>query len=174
MSRPAQPYIDPYLAGVGIGLVLLASYVLVGHGLGASGAFASVVAAGAAAVEGQSRAAASPAIAPYLPNGLASPFRDWLVLELAGAALGGWLSAFLAGRARFAVEHGPRIGSAARIWTAMAGGVLMGLGARLARGCTSGQALTGGALLSAGSWTFIGACFLAGYVLAPAARRLWR
>ncbi|HLJ50548.1 MAG TPA: YeeE/YedE thiosulfate transporter family protein [Bryobacteraceae bacterium] len=174
MNRSPQPYIDSYFAGVGIGLVLLASYVLVGHGLGASGAFASVVAAGTAIVEGSSRAGASQAVAPYLPNGLMSPFRDWLVLELAGAMLGGWLSAFFAGRARIAVERGPGIGTTTRMVAAVAGGVLMGLGAKLARGCTSGQALTGGALLSAGSWMFIGSCFLAGYVLAPFARRLWR
>jgi len=165
---------DPYLAGAGIGLVLLASYTLVGHGLGASGAFASVVAAGTAGVEGPSRAAASPALAPYLPNGVTSPLHDWLVLELAGAAFGGWLSAFLAGRAYVAVERGPSISSRTRMWSALGGGVLMGVGAKLARGCTSGQALSGGALLSAGSWTFTAACFFAGYLFAPAVRRLWR
>ena len=47
-------------------------------------------------------------------------------------------------------------------------------GAKLARGCTSGQALSGGALLSVGSWIFIASCFAAGYALAPIARRLWR
>ena len=31
----------------------------------------------------------------------------------------------------------------------------MGIGAKLARGCTSGQALTGGAVLNLGSWAFI-------------------
>ena len=35
---------NPYLAGIGLGLVLLASFVLVGRGLGASGAFNSVIA----------------------------------------------------------------------------------------------------------------------------------
>lgn len=142
-----KPYMDPYLAGVGIGLVLLASYVFAGHGLGASGAFASLVEA---------------------------QWRDWFVLEVAGVALGGWLSAFLAGRARVATERGPRINSATRLSAAIAGGVLMGIGARFARGCTSGQALTGGALLSVGSWLFIATCFMTGYLLAPAARRLWR
>jgi hypothetical protein len=50
----------------------------------------------------------------------------------------------------------------------------MGVGAKLARGCTSGQALTGGALLSAGSWIFIATCFVSAYVVAPFARRLWQ
>jgi uncharacterized membrane protein YedE/YeeE len=156
-------YSDPYLCGVGIGLVLLAAYAIVGHGLGASGAFSSVVAAGTAAVQGTSTAAASPALAPYLEHGVTSPFQDWLVLELLGVFAGGFASAILAGRLRRAVEGGPAVNRSTRIATAVAGGILMGLGAKLARGCTSGQALTGGALLAVGSWVFIACCFGAGY-----------
>jgi hypothetical protein len=50
----------------------------------------------------------------------------------------------------------------------------MGVGARLARGCTSGQGLTGGSLLSVGSWIFIAAAFAAAYLVAPLVRREWR
>ncbi len=159
VSGTARPYSDPYFAGIGIGLVLLSAYVLVGRGLGASGAFSSVIAAGAAAVHG---------------TGVVRELNDWLVLELAGVTIGGFLSAKLAGRTFLAIERGPRITAAARVWGSVAGGVLMGFGAKLARGCTSGQALTGGALLSAGSWIFILTCFAAGYLFAPLARRLWR
>jgi hypothetical protein len=172
--QPGAPYTDPYLAGVGIGLVLLAAYVLVGRGLGASGAFASVVATGTAAVHGTARASMLPATAPYLPQGITSVFTDWLVLELAGVIVGGFVSAWLAGRTRRTIEHGPRIDNRQRMYAAVAGGVLMGFGAKLARGCTSGQALTGGALLATGSWIFIATVFATGYVLAPMARRLWR
>jgi uncharacterized membrane protein YedE/YeeE len=174
MNSGMKRYCDPYLAGAGIGVVLLAAYVVAGRGLGASGAFASVAAALAAAVSGTTAAAASPATAPYLTEGLASPLHDWLVLELAGVALGGFASAWLAGRTRIEVERGPRIAARQRILTAFSGGILMGFGAKLARGCTSGQALTGGALLSVGSWIFIVTCFAAGYAFAPLARRLWR
>jgi len=167
-------YWDPYLCGIAIGLVLLGAYVLVGRGLGASGAFSSIAAAGTALYRGESSAAASPALAPYLDHGIASPLGDWLVLQLLGVVVGGFVSALLAGRFRRAVEGGPTLGSGARIATAVAGGVLMGLGAKLARGCTSGQALSGGALLAVGSWVFIVSCFAAAYVLAPLARRLWR
>jgi uncharacterized membrane protein YedE/YeeE len=169
-----RPYLDPYLAGVGVGLVLLAAYAVVGQGLGASGAFASVVASGTAAIEGTTKAAASPALAPYLPSGVASPLQDWLVLELAGVMLGGFASAWLAGRLRRDTERGATVSVSRRMNAAIGGGVLMGVGAKLARGCTSGQALSGGALLSAGSWIFIATCFAAGYALAPLARRLWR
>ena len=50
----------------------------------------------------------------------------------------------------------------------------MGLGAVLARGCTSGLALTGGALLSVGSWIFIMGAFAAAYLFAPLMKRAWR
>jgi uncharacterized membrane protein YedE/YeeE len=167
-------YSDPYYCGIGIGLVLLAAYALVGRGLGASGAFSSVVAAGTAAVQGTTAASASPALAPYLEHGVTSPFHDWLVLQLFGVMVGGFASALLAGRYRRSVEGGPGASQRTRIATAIAGGILMGVGAKLARGCTSGQALTGGALLAVGSWVFIVTCFAAGYLLAPLARRLWR
>ena len=167
-------YADPYLAGVGIGIVLLAAYGVAGRGLGASGAFSSVVAAGTAVVRGPDAAISSAAVAPYLSRGIASPLSDWLVLELAGAVLGGLVSAWLAGRLRASVERGPSVSATPRMFAAVTGGVLMGFGAKLARGCTSGQALAGGALLSAGSWIFIITCFAAGYFFAPFARRLWR
>jgi uncharacterized protein len=167
-------YTDPYVAGVGIGLVLLAAYAVAGRGLGASGAFASVVASGMAVVEGSEAVATSPATAPYLTHGITSPFHDWLVVELIGVIAGGWASAWMAGRTKVSIERGSGIPGSLRLVAAVAGGVLMGLGAKFARGCTSGQALTGGALLSAGSWIFIATCFATGYALSPIARRLWR
>ena len=60
-----------------------------------------------------------------------------------------------------------------RLTFAFAGGTLVGFGARLARGCTSGQALSGGAVLSAGSWAFMFAVFGGGYALAYLVRKLW-
>jgi uncharacterized membrane protein YedE/YeeE len=167
-------YSDPYVAGIGIGLVLLAAYSIAGRGIGASGAFSAVVATGMAAVAGSQSVAASPATAPYLTNGLASPFHDWLVLELLGVTAGGFASAWIARRTMLSIERGPGVSRSQRLAVAIVGGVLMGFGAKLARGCTSGQALTGGALLSAGSWLFIATCFASGYLLSPLAKRLWR
>jgi uncharacterized protein len=165
-ERKPAPYMDAYLAGIGIGVALLAAYVAVGRGLGASGAFSSVAAAAAVSAGAQPNAA----VTPYLGAGL---LRDWLVLELIGVTLGGFVSARLAGRFRWTVDRGPRIGAGTRIGAALFGGVLMGVGAKLARGCTSGQALSGGALLATGSWIFIATCFLAGYIVAPLTRKLW-
>jgi uncharacterized membrane protein YedE/YeeE len=166
-----MPYADPYLAGVGLGLVLLAAFVIMGRGLGASGAFASA-AAGTVRAIAPERAAQSGFFSRYTAGGL-SPWRDWLVFEIIGVAIGGAVSAWLAGRLRRAVERGPRLGTAPRLALAFGGGATMALGAVLARGCTSGQALTGGALLSLGSWIFILAAFAAAYAVAPLLRRLW-
>jgi uncharacterized membrane protein YedE/YeeE len=172
VSRPQPPYLNPYLAGVGIGTVLLMAFVVMGRGLGASGAFSTAVATGVA-VAAPARAAANPAYAAYLPNGPASLFTDWLVIEIVGVAIGGLVSAVLAGRFRIGVDKGPRVSVRGRLAYALGGGMLMGVGAKLARGCTSGQALTGGALLSVGSWLFIVAAFAAGYLAAPLVRRAW-
>ena len=170
-SRPTRPYANPYVAGVGLGLVLLAAFVIMGRGLGASGAFASG-AAGVTAAVAPARAAANPFFARYL--GGDGPWREWLLFEIVGVILGGFLSALAAGRLRFAVERGPRLGRGSRLGYAFAGGAVMGIGAVLARGCTSGLALTGGALLSAGSWLFMIAAFTGGYLFAPLMKRAWR
>ncbi len=167
----ARPYADPYVAGVGLGLVLLAAFVLAGRGLGASGAFASG-AAGLVAAAAPADAAANPYFASYL--GGDGPWHEWLLFEIGGVLLGGFLSAILAGRFRFGVERGPRIARTSRLAIAFLGGSVMGAGAVLARGCTSGLALTGGALLAVGSWTFMLAMFAAAYLAAPFAKRLWR
>ena len=166
----SRPYADPYLAGVGLGLVLLASFVLAGRGLGASGAFATAAASAVQAVA--PRAATGNAfLADHLTHG--GPLRDWLVVEILGVLAGGFLSAALAHRLAARVERGPRTPTTQRLASAVGGGALMGLGAVLARGCTSGQALTGGALLSLGAWVFIGAAFAAAYLAAYATRRSW-
>ena len=167
--RAPRPYSDPYRAGVALGLVLLASFVLAGRGLGASGAFASV-AAHAASVVTPTSVGANPWLAERAAPSLTS---DWLVLEMLGLLAGGFVSAALAGRLRLVVERGAWIGAPARLAFAVGGGLLMGVGAVFARGCTSGQALTGGALLSVGSWLFIAGAVGAGYLAMLAARRLW-
>lgn len=166
-----RPYANPYVAGVGLGLVLLAAFVVMGRGLGASGAFASV-AAGAAAATMPAHAQESTFFARYL-GADGGPWLDWLLFEIVGVAIGGFASAWLAGRVRITIERGPNISAKARLATAFGGGAIMGLGAVLARGCTSGQALTGGALLSVGSWLFMIGAFAAAYAVAPLIRKAW-
>lgn len=167
-----KPYSDPYLAGIGLGLVLLAAFVVAGRGLGASGAFATA-ASGAVAAMAPSYARTHVYFGSYVsqPGG---PWHDWLLAEIAGVLVGGFASAALAGRVRGEIERGPRMTPGARLAMAGAGGTIMGAGAVFARGCTSGQALTGGALLSVGGWAFMLAAFAAAYACAPALRKTWR
>lgn len=170
-TRGATAFANPYLAGIGLGLVLLAAFVAMGRGLGASGMFSAVVAWGADKVA-PAHAEANGFYQGYLEYG--NPLRGWLVFEVLGMAAGGLLSGLLAGRVEAVVEKGPRIGTAGRLTLAFAGGVAMAFGAKLARGCTSGQALTGGALLNAGSWAFMLAVFAGAYGMAWFVRRQWR
>jgi len=76
-------------------------------------------------------------------------------------------------RVKLETRKGPRISNRTRWVLAFAGGIVMAYGARLARGCTSGQALSGGAVLSVGSWAFMFSIFAAGYAVAWFVRRLW-
>jgi hypothetical protein len=56
---------------------------------------------------------------------------------------------------------------------AIIGGILFGFGAQLARGCTSGAALSGMAVLSTAGFITMMAIFGAGYALAYFFRKLW-
>ncbi|MEM9530305.1 MAG: YeeE/YedE thiosulfate transporter family protein [Pseudomonadota bacterium] len=164
---------NPYLAGVGVGVALLAAFLLAGRGLGATGAYSSVV-AGAAQVVAPEHAAQSQPYAAFLGDADSSPLADWLVLEIAGVLLGAFLSAVLAGRVRLQISRPTQVSAWRRLQLAASGGLLMGFGAKLARGCTSGQGLTGGALFSVGSWLFIASAFALAYLLAPLVRKQWR
>jgi uncharacterized membrane protein YedE/YeeE len=172
-ARTAAPYMNPYLAGIGLGLVLLAAYVVMGRGLGASGAVTSFVAWGLSLVA-PAHAKGNGFFVEYLEGGLGHPLKTWLVFEVLGVLAGGFISGALAGRLSRTVEKGPRISVAGRLGFAFAGGALMGIGAKLARGCTSGQALSGGAVLIAGSWAFMMMVFVGAYALAGLMRRQWR
>jgi uncharacterized membrane protein YedE/YeeE len=167
-----RPYTNPYLAGIGLGLVLLAAFVLMGRGLGASGAFNSTV-AWLVSLAAPGYAASNGFLARYL-DVPGHPLKAWLVFEVLGVFAGAVLSGVLAHRMTRTVERGPRASVALRLGFAFLGGFLMAFGAALGRGCTSGQALTGGALLNAGSWIFM-MCFFGGaYAVAWFMRRQWR
>jgi hypothetical protein len=172
-ERAAQAYMNPYLAGIGLGLALLAAFVLVGRGLGASGAFNSTIAWLVSSVA-PGYAASSEFLAPYLGDGSTHPLKAWLVFEVIGAFAGAVISGLLAHRVKIVVEKGPRVSVAARLGLAFLGGGLMAFGAALARGCTSGQALSGGALLNLGSWAFMMCVFGGAYAGAWFLRRQWR
>lgn len=168
--RDPQPW-PPYVAGVGLGLTLLATFVIMGQGLGASGGFTRYLVA-LLAWASPRYVAAHDYWSQYAQPGQ-PPLLDFLVFELIGVVVGGFISGWLAGRTRIAVDKGPRISRSTRYLMALAGGSLMGFGARLARGCTSGLALSGGAVLSVGAWVFMLSVFAAGFTGAYFIRRFW-
>jgi formate dehydrogenase gamma subunit len=164
-------YWPPYAAGFGLGLTLLATFLVIGEGLGASGGFTrwvawalSLVAPGWASVHSY--------WGRYVQPGQPVLF-DFLVFELIGVAIGGFVSGWLAGRIQVKVERGPRATARQRLLLAFVGGAVSGVGARLARGCTSGLALSGGAVLSVGAFLFMLPVFAAGFIGAYFLRRVW-
>lgn len=144
---------NPYIAGIALGLVLLSAFLIMGHGLGASGA--------------------ATRIGNFVATHDVKVLDDWLVFEVLGVFLGGIIGAVSAGRFGAKVIRNAQTSIALRLSYAFGGGVLMGLAARAARGCTSGQALSGGAVLSAGSWIFMLSVFGGGYAFAWFVRRQW-
>ncbi|HEY6844066.1 MAG TPA: YeeE/YedE thiosulfate transporter family protein [Thermoanaerobaculia bacterium] len=149
----ATKFWNPYVAGVALGLVLLSAFLIMGHGLGASGA--------------------ATRIGNFIATQDIANLDDWLVFEVLGVLLGGIIGSVTAGRFGAKVIRSANISVGARLAFASGGGVLMGLAARAARGCTSGQALSGGAVLSVGSWMFMLSVFAGGYAFAWFVRRQW-
>lgn len=171
MEKNTQ-YMNPYLAGFLLGLVLLATIYITGRGLGASGALKSVV---VASVESVAPAYTSHAefYTDYAKEHPDAPLKNWLVFEVAGVVLGGFLSGLISDRLGFTVEKGPRVRTGVRLVMAAIGGLLFGLGAQFARGCTSGAALSGMAVLSTGGFITMLAIFGTGYVVAYFFRKFW-
>ncbi len=163
-----RPYANPYLAGVLLGLVLLASLVILGAGLGASGGIARIGASVSMCVSASHTLGTE-----YFGKWGDKPLNYYLVFMLAGTFAGALLSAILARRVRIQVERGAASSVARRLAYALTGGVIVGFASRLAQGCTSGQALSGGVLLLTGSLVFLLCLFASGYATAWFVRRQW-
>lgn len=164
-------YMNPYLAGFLLGLTLLATIVITGRGLGASGALKGVV-AGTVLTVAPEHAEKQPFFSTAKTHGK-SPLADWLVFEVAGVILGAFLSGIMADRLKLKIESGPKVSSKTRLVAAAIGGALFGIGAQFGRGCTSGAALSGMAVLSAGGMLVMMAIFGSAYAVAYFFRRLW-
>lgn len=170
-KREEKPFTHPYLAGLFLGLVLFASFFFTGNGLGASGGLNRILVFFEDLIVPQ-----HVNTTPYLlamAGGDKNPLDSWVVFVTIGVVIGGFVSGWLNGRIKVETNKGPNITKKQRWLFAFIGGSFMGYGARLARGCTSGQALSGGAVLSVGSWAFMFAVFGGAYALAYFVRKLW-
>ena len=166
-----KPFANPYVGGLLLGIVLFSAVFLTGNGLGASGGLARLIVGIVAEVAPQHADRVSYLI--EYAGGSKNALDHWIVLLTAGIFVGGLLSGWFHRRIRLETIRGPRITAQQRWALAFGGGILSGYGARLARGCTSSQGLSGAATLSVGSWAFLLAFFAGGYLLAYAVRRLW-
>ena len=170
-SKPERAYINPYMGGAILGVVLFLAFFITGGGLGASGAVHRVQSfvVDTVAPDHVDRVA-------YLAKtagGEKNPLDHSSVAMLLGTFVGGALSGLFNRRFKVELRKGPRAKSGTRLVLAFLGGAIMGYGARFARGCTSGQALSGGAVLSVGSFAFMFSIFGAGYALAWFVRKQW-
>lgn len=170
-NRPSQPYVNPYLGGLLLGLVLFFSFFLTGSGLGASGGLSRYI----AFIEDLIAPGHVDRV-PYLiemAGGQKNPLDSWIVFVTTGVIIGGFVSGTVHGRTKVETNKGPNISKGQRWLFSFLGGLLFTYGARMARGCTSGQALSGGSTLSAGSWAVMFSIFGGAYALAYFARKLW-
>lgn len=168
----AKKYINPYLGGVLLGLVLLSANFISGRGLGASGAIKSCIVTVATTVS-PSSAENSKFIKEYTGKHAGNPMKNWLVFQMLGVLVGGFLSGAIAGRLKWKVEHSPKITSKRRLVFALIGGILFGWGSQMGRGCTSGSALSGMAVLSLGGFISMMAIFGTAFALAYFFRKNW-
>ena len=168
----AKGFWNPYIAGVALGLVLLLCFYLMGTGLGASGALvrtaavtAHVVAPDAVEHNGYFKS--------FFKEGKKHPFINRIVFMVIGVFLGGVVAVLTARRFKPEVGKGPTASTGLRLSLAFGGGLLGGIGTRFAIGCTSGQALSGGATMAAGSWVFMMTVFATAFAAAYFVRREW-
>lgn len=166
-----RPYLNPYLGGTLLGVVLFASFYFTGGGLGASAALSRIQ----TGVLDWLHPGHVDRVAYFaeMAGGRRNPWAHSSVYMMAGTVLGGFVSGLFNRRVKLETRKGPGISVTTRWALAVLGGAIMGYGARLARGCTSGQALSGGAVFSVGSWAFMFAVFAGAYAVAWFVRRLW-
>jgi hypothetical protein len=162
-------YWSPYISGVGLGVTLLASFVIAGQGLGASRAFTTAAGSAMKAVL-PAYAATLTYLSKYIER---SVFQDWTFVEVCGVFLGALIGVLWSRGFKFQFDRGTGVSIGLRAATALGGGMILGFASRLARGCTSGVALTGGAELAVAGWVFVIAMFGAGFLFRAFFRRLW-
>ncbi len=165
-------YMNPYLAGFFLGLVLLAAVFITGRGLGASGALKSVVVWGVSVTQ-PAHSQQAEFYKEYRATQSATPLKSWLVFEVAGVIIGAFISGLVSDRLKFKTEAGPQTTTVKRLVFAFAGGLLFSLGAQFARGCTSGAALSGMAVLSTAGFLTMMMIFGSAYAVAWFFRKLW-
>ena len=173
-SRSSRPRLElsPYLSGVGIGVLSWVAFGIAHDPLGVTTAYSRVASLFALPVLGRQGVADN----PYWKS---MPFAlDYSVVFLVGLMLGSFSSALFSHTLHLEVMHSnwrKRFGDSIlkRFIAAFVGGAVLMYGARLAGGCTSGHAISGGLQLALSSWIFLLVIFGAG-ILSSALLFGWR
>ena len=165
-------YMNPYVAGILLGLLLIATIYISGRGLGASGAIKSIAITSIESVA-PDHVENTQYFVEYNKTHSGNPLKSWLVFEVFGVLIGAFLSGLISDRVHFELDKGPHATNRIRIISAIAGGILFGFGAQLGRGCTSGAALSGMAVMSTGGIITMIAIFGGAYLFAYFFRKLW-
>ena len=150
---------SPYVVGVIIGLLNCIAIIVSDKFIGCSTAFSRSSGMLEKLVRGKS-VTDKPYYKKFVPE------IDWEWMLVAGIAVGAFASAWLSGSLQeiwvpdlWVKTFGS--GAVLRFAAAFAGGILVGLGARWAGGCTSGHGISGTMQLAASSWV-AALCFFAG------------
>ena len=151
-QKVPRPFWHPLFAGIMLGIVLLATFVVTGHGLGATG-FTTRLTAWLGMEVVPAATLANDYLGAMVEDG--KPLDSWITWQVIGVALGALVSAWFAGRFRFQMDGRNILGGSQRPLTALAGGLFAGFGARVAAGCTSGLGLSGAATLSLAGFVFL-------------------
>ncbi len=150
---------SPYIAGAGIGVLSCLALVLADRPLGCSTAFVKARGLIGRMVDREKtdRTEYYQEIVPRV---------DWAFMIIPGIIIGAFLSSMLSGTFRLVWVPALWVSvfgdnAVIRVIVALAGGILLGFGARWAGGCTSGHGISGSIQLSLASMV-TAACFFAG------------
>ncbi len=155
---------SPYIVGAGIGILVWLGFLLSNKAIGCSTAYARTSGMAEKFVRGE-KVKDKPYYKKFVPE------IDWEWMLVLGIVVGALISSLLSGS--FRIEMVPQVwektfGSSQilRFAGALIGGILLGFGARMAGGCTSGHGISGTSQLSLGSWLAFLFFFIGGILTA--------
>jgi len=161
---------SPYIVGIGIGFLNCLAFVISDRYIGCSTAYARTSGMIEKLLRGKKVVEK-----PYYKK--FPPVIEWEWMLLLGIFAGAFISASLSGGLQFrwvpslwAAQFGESAGR--RFFGALFGGILVGMGARWAEGCTSGHGISGTIQLAVSSWLAVLCFFIGGICTAMAIFRV--
>lgn len=155
---------SPYLVGIGIGILGLLTFLISRKPIGCSTAYARTSGMIARIFLGP-RVVGQPYYREFLP------VVDWEWMFVLGIVIGAFISGLFSNDLQWQVvpdtwarTFGAGVGL--RLIVALAGGILLGFGARWANGCTSGHGISGTMQLAISSWISVIFFFITGILSA--------